>query len=103
MLVLAGVLSIASIGASAETKPQRHTVTIEAMKYAPQTVEVSIGDIVIWKNLDMVPHTVTADSRAFDSGQILSDGMWEWKAKTKGIFSYKCTYHPTMSGTLIVK
>jgi plastocyanin len=102
-LLLASALMTGSFEISAETKPNKHTVIIEALQYAPEPLEANIGDVVLWRNKDAFPHTVTADSHAFDSGEILSSGRWEWKAQTKGVFAYRCTFHPTMHGTLIVR
>lgn len=103
VLALASALLMGSPWISAEAKPGRHTVIIEALQYAPRSIEVNVGDTVIWTDKDAFPRTVTADNRAFNSAEVHSGGRWEWKAQTKGIFPYGCTFHPTMRATLIVK
>ena len=106
-LLLVGALLGASAGtcagADAPTKANAHTITIEMMQFSPKTIEVNVGDKVIWKNKDLVPHTVTADNKAFNSGNIPINRSWEFVAHKKGTFPYSCTLHPTMKGTLIVK
>jgi len=79
-----------------------HTVIIEGLRYAPPIIEVSKGDTVVWRNKDPFPHTVTA-ARSFDSGEIPAGKSWKFKANQVGEFSYICTLHPTMKGTLVVK
>ncbi len=102
-LLLALALSGVSAGALADRASARHEVVIDAMRYAPETLEVKAGDTVVWTNKDPFPHTVTARNHAFDSGEIAADGSWKLKATRKGTFTYVCTLHPTMKATLIVK
>jgi plastocyanin len=40
--------------------PAKHTVTIEATSYKPETITVKKGESVTWINKDPFPHTVTA-------------------------------------------
>ena len=83
--------------------PATRTVTIEAVKYSPGDLTVHQGDHVIWVNRDPFPHTVTAESGAFDSKEIAAGASWEFVAATKGEFPYSCTLHPPMKGVLRVE
>ena len=76
-------------------------VSIKNMKFSPATIEIKKGDTVEWKNDDITPHTAT--SATFDSGSIASDAAWQRTFKDAGNFSYTCTFHPVMKGTIIVK
>lgn len=87
----------------AQATPKPHVVTIEAMQFTPATIEVKVGEIVIWKNKDPFPHTVTAENRNFDSGSIAANRSWKFKTNKRGTFPYVCTLHPNMKATLIVK
>ena len=89
-----------SNGAFAGTE---HAVKIIGMRYVPETVEVRPGDVVVWTNQDPFPHTVTFDSPGSDSKEIPAAGRWTMKAGTQGSHAYRCTLHPTMHGTLVVK
>jgi plastocyanin len=80
-----------------------HTVTISGFAFQPETLTVNAGDTVIWKNKDMVRHTVTAADGSFRSGNIAPGGTWKLVAKKVGTFDYICTPHPNMHGKLIVK
>jgi plastocyanin len=65
------------------------------------TIEVKQGDVVEWKNDDLVPHTATSTS--FDSGTIASGESWRHTFTNAGTFSYACTFHPAMKGVVNVK
>lgn len=103
LLASVAVLSGAGTDAAARSRAKVHRVTIDAAQFAPQTIEVATGDTVVWTNKDPFPHTVTAENHSFNSGEIASDHSWKFKARKKGSFSYICTLHPTMKGTLVVK
>jgi plastocyanin len=79
-----------------------HRVSMESMKYAPETLQVALGDTVTWTNRDLVPHTVSAD-KSLESGTIEGEREWRYLAKQKGRLDYICRFHPGMRGTLIVK
>src|ERR1051326_1069312 len=84
-------------------KPGTHTVAIRGMNYVPATLTVNVGDTVVWKNEDTVPHTATDKGKSFDSGSIVSSASWSYVVQKKGTYSYYCTFHPNMNGKLIVR
>jgi plastocyanin len=104
-LVAVAAMSILQVGAGAAAvkKATVHTVIIEGMNYVPATLTVAKGDIVVWINKDLFPHTVTAANGRFDSHEIKADKSWKTVAEKAGEFGYLCTFHPTMKGTLVVK
>jgi nitrite reductase (NO-forming) len=73
--------------------------------YSPSTITVVIGvnNTVTWINKDNAPHTVTATGGNFDSGNLNSGQTWTHTFTTPGTYTYRCTYHPWMTGTIIVK
>jgi plastocyanin len=97
VLRLLGLLVLPA-AAAAET----HTITVEGMKFQPQSLTVGRGDTVVWRNKDVVPHTATAAGK-FDSRQIAAGASWSWKAARTGRIDYVCTYHPGMKATVIVR
>jgi plastocyanin len=97
-LVLSG-----GIAAQAKAKPETHVISIKDMKFNPDSLEVKAGDTIEWKNEDIVPHTVTSETKKFDSGAIQGDHSWKYKAKKRGEFPYGCSFHPTMKAKLTVK
>ena len=106
MLAVLGssLLAVAMIADRAiAAEPATHTVTIENMQFDPAELSVKRGERVVWVNKDLFPHTVTADGKAFDSGDIAAGESWTYIATAPGSYAYTCTYHPSMKGTLSVK
>lgn len=99
------VLLACSTGAGAAQrgkKPATHTVTMEGMVFKPMTLTIRPGDTVVWVNKDIVEHTATAKG-SFDSKMVAAGKSWKRTFKTAGSFDYVCTYHPTMTGKLVVR
>ena len=102
--VLLALLAIAACGSKRE--PVTHHVAIKGMQYVPATLEVHVGDTVVWTNEDVLPHTVTSgipSAATFDSRSIDAKREWSYEVTTEGETAYVCTYHPTMHGTLIAR
>ena len=79
-----------------------HVVTIKGIAFSPLVVHVAYGDTVEWRNLDLVPHTVTARDRRWDSGNVAPDSSWRLVVAGAGSMPYSCRYHTQMHGTLEV-
>jgi aldose sugar dehydrogenase len=79
--------------------------------FAPNPMNIKIGDIVTWKNTDVETHTVTSGSSAsgsdnvseFDSGLIDPGQSFEHKFEKAGRYRYSCMIHPSMNGEIIVE
>ena len=73
--------------------------------YSPTAITVVIGvnNTVTWINNDVAPHTVTANDGSFDSGIFNQGQSWTHTFTTPGTYTYHCTIHPSMSGTITVK
>ena len=97
-----GLFNVGSGAAATGTKQGTRTVIIESTKFEPATLRVRRGDTVVWINKDPFPHTATGTPGTFDSRNIGPDRSWKYVPKKAGTFSYRCTLHPTMVGTLIV-
>ncbi len=78
------------------------SVSTNALFYVPQKIEVTPGAIVTWVNRDSVGHTVTSDSLAFNSGAIAPKGVFTFTFTTPGTYSYHCSFHAWMTGTITV-
>jgi plastocyanin len=97
------LLGSASVGAAQRSKPKAHKVMIDGMVFKPSSLTINAGDSVTWVNNDIVEHTATASSNAWDSKMIAPSKSWKHTFTTKGSFDYACKYHPTMKGTLVVR
>lgn len=82
---------------------RRHVIEIENLKFKPATVEIEVGDIVVWVNNDDREHTVTARDGTFTSGNLASGKAYERKFDKPGNVDYGDELHPRMHGTVVVK
>ena len=73
--------------------------------YLPPTITVVAGvnSTVTWVNNDDAPHTVTAIDGSFNSGNLDAGQSWTYTFTAPGTYSYICSYHLWMKGTVIVK
>jgi len=78
-------------------------VEMQDFAFSPATLEVQKNTMVIWRNKDPMPHSATSDSGTFDTGAFQSGEEANVVFKTPGTYSYYCTVHPSMKGTIIVK
>lgn len=81
---------------------ERVTVSIKDMSYNPATVDVKVGDTVVWQNDDDRDHTVVARDGTFRSENIRAGSSYSFKFTKAGKFAYSCAYHPRMKGTVNV-
>ncbi len=91
-----------SSGASSQN-PGPNEVWIQNMVFYPSSITVSVNTTVKWTNKDGAAHTVTSTSGQFDSGNIGVNGSYSYKFTTTGTFPYKCNYHGSMTGTVVVQ
>ena len=79
-------------------------IGMKGLRFDPAEVTVKVGTTVTWKNLEDIPHNVTAVKGAtFKSDTFGKDGTYEFKAEKAGTVKYVCTIHPGMAGTLTVE
>ncbi|HJS68851.1 MAG TPA: plastocyanin/azurin family copper-binding protein [Nitrososphaera sp.] len=83
--------------------------------YAPNPININVGDTVTWTNKDSTAHTVTSGTgnadpnkgQEFDSSPNFSplmvpQGTFSHKFDAEGSFPYFCALHENMKGTVIV-
>src|SRR5262249_41414632 len=80
-----------------------NSVSISNFAFQPASLTINAGDTVTWTNNDTVPHTVTDDAGAFDSGQIAPGGSYSRRFDgPSATLSYHCQIHPGMTGQIVV-
>ena len=78
-------------------------ITVSQMQFNPPEVYAAPGQQVLWVFRDgNVPHTVTADNKSFDSGQV-TEGEFRLVFDRPGSYSYHCAVHPEMKGRVLVR
>ncbi|HEX5014950.1 MAG TPA: cupredoxin family copper-binding protein [Candidatus Limnocylindrales bacterium] len=92
-----GACAKADAGATAAV-----TVEIKDFKFAPDPVEAAVGDAVGWTNGDSAPHTATLDDGSCDTGNINQGATGVLVFNEAGTYTYHCSIHTNMKGTINV-
>ena len=110
--ILAAIVIVAAIAAtiltfdgptlaSADAAGQRtHVVEIHKFKFAPKALAVRPGDVIVWINKDIVPHSATADDGSWDTGLIDAGARVRTTVPSDFFKSYHCKYHRSMTALL---
>lgn len=77
-------------------------IAIENFKFLPATLTVTAGSDVTWVNHDGEPHTITSTDRQFGSSAMDTGDRYTYKFTKPGTYTYFCTVHPFMTGTITV-
>ena len=76
--------------------------------YLPSSLEIRVGDTVLWSNDDSAAHTVSSGTPLdgmdgiFDSSLFMAGNTFEFTFGEAGTYSYFCMVHPWMAGEIIV-
>jgi plastocyanin len=70
--------------------------------YSPNPLTINAGTTVTWTNKDSTTHTATSDSGLFD-GTVAPTAQFSFTFANKGTFTYHCTLHPNMVGSVVVQ
>ena len=84
------------------------TIDINGFAFVPSAKTIAVGDTVTWMNSDLSAHTATSGAPgvpdgAFDSGTLSQGQMYSHTFNSAGSFSYYCTFHTFMTGTITVE
>ena len=102
-VVLAGFgVGVAATGFAAAESASGDQVIIDNFTFAPPTLTIKAGTTVTWTNRDDIPHTVMTEDRRIKSGPLDTDDSFAFKFDTAGTYSYFCSIHPRMTGTIVV-
>jgi plastocyanin len=106
----ATVLAIAlGVGIRADAAPADAStaseviVKIDNFSFSPASITVPIGATVRWTNADDIPHTVVSDDKTFKSKALDTDEQFTHTFTKPGTYSYFCSIHPKMTGTIVVQ
>jgi len=72
--------------------------------FSPEPATMRVGQSVAWRNADSVAHNATQDANRFATSNLGAGATSSPIAmNTAGTFTYHCTIHPGMIGTLVVQ
>ena len=85
------------------TSSKQNTIEIKDFAFNPQTITVKSGEKVTWVNRDEEPHTVVSVEKQFKKSSALdTDQSFTITAGAPGTYTYFCSVHPKMTGTIVV-
>ena len=111
---LLGGPNVFSLSSSSGPAPSSVSISIlngtgnqQSLNYQPSSVTVAKGGTVTWTNNDPVAHTVSSVSvpsgaSTFNSGMMNYTATFKVTFTVDGTYTYLCSYHPWMHGTIIV-
>jgi plastocyanin len=108
LIVLLAVGVAASVSGSHPTRAQAaQQITIQNFAFGPASVTIPVGSTVTWTNQESgVDHTTTSDASstvAWDSRNLAPGASYSVTFIQTGTFTYHCSIHPFMTGTIIVQ
>ena len=114
MSLFAAVLALAASACGSSSSPTSPTtaadVTISMLgdranlSFNPNPTTMKVGQTVAWKNTDSTAHDATQDASKFGTGTVSPGATSSPIAmSTAGTFTYHCTIHPGMIGTITVQ
>ena len=85
------------------TSNKQNRIEIKDFAFNPQTITVKAGEKVTWINRDEEPHTVVSVEKRFKKSTALdTDQEFTITAGPPGTYTYYCSVHPKMTGTIVV-
>jgi plastocyanin len=91
-----------SAPARAAHKASSTSVNMGDFFFSPGTVTVDVGETVTWHNSGQAPHNATANDGSFKTPDLNNGQSSSHTFSSAGTFSYICTIHPNMHGTVRV-
>jgi plastocyanin len=83
---------------------KKYTIEIKDFAFNPQTLTVKAGEKITWINRDEEPHTVVSVEKQFKKSTALdTDQTYTITAGASGTYTYFCSVHPKMTGTIVVE
>jgi plastocyanin len=95
--------ALACVMASSLAQNNAVPVMIDNFVFGPERLVIKAGTTVNWTNRDDIPHTVASKERLFKSKVMDTDESYSFTFTTPGEYSYFCSLHPHMTGTIVVE
>jgi plastocyanin len=101
--VLLSNLTLGQAEKDATDGAKKNQIVIKDFHFNPQTITVKSGEKLTWINRDEEPHTVVSVEKQFKKSSALdTDQEFTITAGAPGTYTYFCSVHPKMTGTIIV-
>ncbi|MBN4059371.1 hypothetical protein JYT32_00460 [Dehalococcoides mccartyi] len=106
-----GTAALAVSEGSGDSGGSLPDIQTQVVNFELADITVSVGQKIVWENLDNAPHTVThrvTDSdppsvgSEFRSVTLTQSDQYSFVFNTPGVFQYYCEIHPNMRATITV-
>ena len=101
-LVVHGAIAAVLASQITAARCDEASVTIDNFTFTPAALTVKVGTTVTWKNHDDIPHTVVSAGK-FKSKALDTDDSFSFTFTGAGDYTYFCSLHPHMTGTIKVE
>ena len=109
-VVLAACSTSAPVASSAAVEPKPASassadsvnVEMKGFTFSPQELTVKVGTKVTWTNMDGASHDVKAADGSWGSDSLANGQTFSKVFDKEGTYAYVCTFHPGMTGTIVV-
>jgi len=99
-------LSLFALGGEmkSDDSAKQNKIEIKDFAFNPQTITVKSGEKVTWINRDEEPHTIVSVEKQFKKSMALdTDQEFTITTGAPGTYTYFCSVHPKMTGTIVVE
>jgi plastocyanin len=70
--------------------------------FSPQSMTIPVGTVVTVTNDGQVTHTWTSKTGIWDSHDLRPGQSYSFRFLQPGVYSYGCSIHPSMTGSITV-
>ena len=86
------------------TDSKNNQIEIKDFHFTPEVITVKSGEKITWINHDEEPHTIVSVEKQFKKSPALdTDQQFSVTAGAPGKYTYFCSVHPKMTGTIVVE
>lgn len=89
-----GAAAVPAAKPSLASTPQVHDVEIRSFQFAPESIQVRLGDTIQWTNTDLALHTAT--EFGWDTGSLAQIQAVTITVTEDMETSFFCVFHPHM-------
>jgi plastocyanin len=91
------------VGASTTPPAAGAEIEIDNFAFTPATITIPVGTQVTWTNKDDITHNVVSTDKTIKSKALDTNDKFTFTFTQAGTFSYVCSIHPRMKGTVVVQ
>lgn len=88
---------------SVGTASAKLDISIKDFKFSSDSATINAGMSVVWTNNDDATHKIVENNGLFESGNLAQGESFAYTFASAGTYSYHCSIHPSMKGTVTVK